>query len=107
MIPNADVVLLNTDQGRTLQTKSDASGGYTFSPVRAGHYTVTVSAQGFAKTTQKNITVSVAQALQLNISLKPGGTTETVEVNTAPPDLQTQEASVGQVIGEARLTISH
>ena len=103
VIPNADVVLLNTDQGRTLQTKSDASGGYTFSPVRAGHYTVTVSAQGFAKTTQKNITVSVAQSLQLNISLKPGGTTETVEVNTAPPVLQTQEASVGQVIGEAQV----
>ena len=46
VIPNAEVVLLNTDQGRTLQTKSDASGAYTFSPVRAGHYTVTVSAQG-------------------------------------------------------------
>jgi len=103
VIPNAEVVLLNTDQGRTLQTKSDASGAYTFSPVRAGHYTVTVSAQGFAKTTQKNITVNVAQTLQLNVALKPGGTTETVEVNTAPPVLQTQEASVGQVIGEAQV----
>jgi|KBSMisStandDraft_5_1062788.scaffolds.fasta_scaffold08296_2 hypothetical protein len=103
VIPNAEVVLLNTDQGRTLQTKSDASGAYTFSPVRAGHYTVTVSAQGFAKTTQKNITVNVAQALQLNVSLKPGGTTETVEVNTAPPVLQTEEASVGQVIGETQV----
>jgi hypothetical protein len=103
VVPNADVTLLNTDQGRTLQTKSDASGAYTFSPVRTGHYTITASAQGFAKTTQKNLTVSVAQVLQVNIALKPGGTTETVEVNTAPPVLQTQEASVGQVIGEAQV----
>ena len=98
VVPNATVTLVNTDQGITLETKTSASGTYTFSPVRIGHYTVTVSAQGFAKTTQKNLTVNVAQILQVNVSLKLGGTTETVEVNTEPPVLQTQEASVGQVV---------
>ncbi|MGB7548232.1 MAG: carboxypeptidase-like regulatory domain-containing protein, partial [Terracidiphilus sp.] len=39
VVPNAQVTLLNTDQGITLQTKSDSTGGYTFSPVRTGHYT--------------------------------------------------------------------
>jgi Carboxypeptidase regulatory-like domain len=100
VVPNAQVTLLNTDQGLSLETKSNTNGGYTFSPVRAGHYTVTVTAQGFAKTTQKNITVNVAQVLQVNIQVKLGATTETVEVNTAPPLLQTEEASVGQVIGQ-------
>src|SRR3954462_7449347 len=47
VVPNPQVTLLNTDQGITAQTKSDGSGGYTFSPVRLGHYTVTVSAPGF------------------------------------------------------------
>ena len=103
VVPNADVTLLNTDQGLTLQTKTNATGNYTFSPVRIGHYTVTVSARGFSKTTQKNLTVNVAQVLQVNVTVKPGGTTETVEVNTAPPVLQTQEASVGQVIGSAEV----
>jgi len=103
VVPNADVTLVNTDQGITLKTKSSASGTYTFSPLRIGHYTLTVAAQGFAKTTQKNLTVSVAQTLQVNVSLKLGGTTETVEVNTAPPELQTEEASVGQVIGERQV----
>jgi hypothetical protein len=98
VVPNADVTLLNTDQGITSQTKSNASGIYTFSPVRAGHYSITVTAQGFAKTTQKNLTLSVAQTLQVNVALKLGGTTETVEVNTTPPQLQTEEASVGQVV---------
>src|SRR4051812_34216733 len=87
VVPNADITLLNTDQGISLQTKSNAGGTYTFSPVRLGHYTITVTAPGFAKTTQKNLTVQVAQTLQVNVSLKPGGTTETVEVNTAPPVL--------------------
>ncbi|HET6205171.1 MAG TPA: TonB-dependent receptor [Terracidiphilus sp.] len=99
VVPDADVILLNTDQGLTLQTKSNSSGGYTFSPVRVGNYSIDVSAKGFAKTTQRAIKVNVAQVLQVNVSLKPGAATETVEVNTAPPLLQTEEASVGQVIG--------
>lgn len=100
VVPNAQVTLLNTDQGITLETKSNASGFYTFNPVRIGHYTITVTAQGFAKTTQSNLTVNVAQVLQVNFQIKLGATTETVQVNTAPPLLQTEEASVGQVIGQ-------
>ena len=103
VVPDAQVTLLNTDQGITLETKSSSSGGYTFSPVRIGNYTITVTAKGFSKTTQKNIKVSVAQVVQANIELKPGAATETVEVNTAPPQLQTEEASVGQVIGESEV----
>jgi hypothetical protein len=99
VVPNAQVTLVNTDQGITMETKSNGSGGYTFSPVRIGHYEITVTAQGFSKTTQKNITVQVAQVVQANITLKLGAATETVEVTTAPPVLQTEEASVGQVIG--------
>jgi len=98
VVPNAQVTLLNTDQGITLQTKSNGSGGYTFSPVRIGHYTITVTATGFAKTTQENLVVNVAQILTVNMQLKPGAATETVEVSTAPPLMQTEEASVGQVI---------
>src|ERR1700761_4463565 len=63
VVPDADVTLLNTDQGLTLQTKTNSSGGYTFSPVRIGNYAIDVIAKGFAKTTQKSIKVNVAQVL--------------------------------------------
>ena len=36
----------------------------------------------------------------MNVKLKPGAATETVEVTTAPPQLQTDEASVGQVVNQ-------
>jgi Carboxypeptidase regulatory-like domain len=100
VVPNAQVTLLNTDQGITLETRSNGNGGYTFSPVRLGHYSLSATAKGFAKTTQENLTVLVAQSLLVNVKLKPGAATETVEVTTAPPLLQTEEASVGQVIGQ-------
>jgi hypothetical protein len=99
VVPNAQVTLLNTDQGISVQARTSAGGSYTFSPVRVGNYTITVTAAGFAKTTQSNLTVNVAQALEVNIQLKVGQASETVEVNEAPPLLQTQEASTGQVIG--------
>ena len=99
-IPNAQVKLLNTDQGITLEGRASASGIYTFSPVRIGHYQVTVTAPGFSTTTQQNLTVGVGQQVQVNISLQTGAATETVTVSTAPPQLQTEESSVGQVVDE-------
>ena len=100
VIAGAQVTLLNTDQGITLQTRTNNSGEYTFSPVRIGHYKVSATAKGFSTTTQENLTLNVSQVLLVNIQLKLGAATENVEVTTAPPLLQTEEASVGQVITE-------
>ena len=97
-VPNAHVTLLNTDQGITLETATSAAGEYVFSPVRIGHYTVTVTAPGFSTTTQQNITVTVGQHVLANVKLSLGAASQTVQVTTAPPQLQTDEASVGQVI---------
>ncbi len=99
VVPDAQVTLLNTDQGISVQSRTNSTGGYTFSPVRIGHYTVTVVAKGFATTTQTNLTVLVATPLTVNVTLKPGAASETVQVTSAPPLLQTEEASTGQVIG--------
>jgi Carboxypeptidase regulatory-like domain len=98
VIPNAQVTLLNTDQGLTLTTTTNGSGVYTFSPVRIGHYSLTVVSAGFTTTNQTNLQVAVGQQLQVNVQLKPGAASQTVEVNTAPPELQTSESSVGQTV---------
>jgi hypothetical protein len=45
ILPNAHVTLLNTDQGLSLETNTNSSGVYIFSPVRIGHYSVTVTLQ--------------------------------------------------------------
>jgi hypothetical protein len=99
-VAGAQVTLLNTDQGLTVEAISSSSGAYSFSPVRIGHYTITVTAKGFSKTNQENLVVAVSQNLQVNVNLKPGAATETVTVTDAPPPLQTEDASVGQVVSE-------
>ncbi len=100
VIPSAKVTLLNTDQGLSQVTNTDSSGVYTFSPVRIGNYSVSATAPGFSVTAQQNVKVAVSQNLRVNIVLKTGAATETVEVTAAPPELQTEDASVGQVVDE-------
>ena len=100
VVPGASVTLLNTDQGISLERKSGGSGEYTFSPVRIGHYSVTVTAPGFSATKQENITVAVGENVQVNVALQTGGSNEVVTVSTAPPQLQTDESSVGQVVDQ-------
>ena len=98
VVGNAQVTLTNTDTGLVLQTRTDSSGIYTFSPVRIGNYKISAGASGFAVTTQQNLHLDVQQRLAVNIQLKTGSATETVEVTAAPPLMQSEEASVGQVM---------
>lgn len=97
-IPGASLTLTSTDNGLVLEGKSDGSGNYTFSPVKIGRYKLTASHQGFSTTTQENISVDVQQRREVDVTLQAGNVSEVVDVTAAPPILQTQEASTGQVI---------
>jgi Carboxypeptidase regulatory-like domain/TonB dependent receptor len=98
VLSGAQVTLTNTDNGLVLQTTTSASGEYTFSPVRIGNYSISATAPGFATTGQKDMKVSVQQRLAVNLQLKPGATSERVEVSASAPLMQTEDASVGQVV---------
>ena len=45
-----------------------------------------------------HVTVNVGENVVADFTLKPGNVTTTVEVTAAAPVLQSQDASVGQVI---------
>lgn len=98
VVPNAQVTLTSTDTGLVLKTTADGNGVYTFSPIKIGNYSVSGTATGFSTTTQQNVHLDVQQRLAVNLQLKLGAATETVEVTTAPPLMQTEEGSTGQVM---------
>jgi hypothetical protein len=99
-IAGASVTLTNEDTGVTQTMTTNGSGEYIFSPIKIGRYSITAEFQGFQKVQQKNVTVDVQQKVLADITLPAGASAETVIVNEAPPALQTQDASVGQVIQE-------
>ena len=98
VIPGATVTLTNEGTGISISTTSGSVGEYTFSPVKIGRYSVSAEIKGFQKVRQKNVTVDVQQKVVVDLSLPVGQSIETVIVDAAPPALQTQEASVGQVV---------
>jgi Carboxypeptidase regulatory-like domain/TonB dependent receptor-like, beta-barrel/TonB-dependent Receptor Plug Domain len=97
-ISGAGVTLTNEGTNASVSTTTGDDGGYKFTPVRIGTYKVTVTIQGFQTTTQHSLVVNVGENLVADFSLKPGSVTETVEVTSSAPVLQSQDASVGQVI---------
>lgn len=98
VIPGAQILVTNIDTGLMLQTKSNQSGIFVVSPLKIGNYKVTAHAQGFESVTRENLQLNIQERLNVVLTLHPGSVTQTVTVTTAPPLLQTQEGSVGQVI---------
>jgi hypothetical protein len=97
-VRGATVTLTNEGTNAALSTTTGSDGGYKFTPVNIGTYTVSVNFQGFTTMTQRHITVNVGGEVVANFALKPGAVTETVEVASTIPVLETQDASVGQVV---------
>ena len=98
VVSNATVTLTSVDTNLTLKRTLNESGSYSFSPIKIGNYRLLVEAQGFQSVQQDNIHLDLQQHLTLNLSLKPAGVTQSVEVSTEPPALQIDDASTGQVV---------
>jgi hypothetical protein len=98
VIPGAKLTLTNEGTGFNVSTVAEADGSYVFRPVKIGTYSVEAEYKGFQRILQEHVTVNVQQQVVVDFTLVPGQVTQTVEVASAAPLLQTQEASVGQVV---------
>jgi hypothetical protein len=105
IIPGASVVLTNTDNNLTFTRTTGSAGEYTFTPIKVGNYSIKVSSPGFATAQKDHIRVDVSGFVGLNLKLSPGAVSEVVEVK-AVGDLQTEDASTGQVFSAAQLNDS-
>jgi len=97
-INGAKVVLTSEGTGAIATFTTGADGGYKFAPVRIGSYKIDVTFQGFQAVTTKGVTVDVGAEVVQNFALRPGSVTQTVEVTATAPLLESQDASVGQVV---------
>ncbi len=99
VIPGAKVTLTNEGTNFSVVTNTGSDGSYIFTPVKIGSYAVTAEFQGFQKASHPHVTLNVQQQVVVDFSLVPGAVTQTVEVTSEVPLLQTQNSSVGQVVG--------
>jgi len=98
VIPGATVVATNVATGVATARQTTVAGVYVITPLPAGRYRVSASAQGFQTQTQENVVVDAGGMVGLNFTLQVGSTTEQVTVTAAPPELGTVDARLGQTM---------
>ncbi len=98
VVPGATVTAKNEATGVTSTQTTTDSGLYAFSSLPVGKYTITVEKQGF-KTLQKTGNVlEVGTPLTVDAALEVGQVTETVTVQSGAEQLQTANATIGNVV---------
>src|SRR4051812_30963776 len=98
VVSKASITLTNQGTGIEARTATGEDGGYTFSNVKIGVYTVIAEAPGFSKAVARDVTVNVNARQRVDLVLQVGAVTETIEVTAAAAVLETDTSSRNQLI---------
>ncbi len=93
-VPQATVRIVSEETGAARVAETNSRGGYSFPSVPAGMYDVTVAKQGFRKYTFTAVKVQIDQVARVDAALQLGAVSQTVEVKSTTPQLQTDSAQV-------------
>jgi hypothetical protein len=97
-LANAGVDVSNAATGVTNHTQTTSAGDFTVPYLQPGTYRVTAQASGFQKSITDNVGLVVGQQARVNITMKPGATTEVVEVHASAVALDTDSSAVAQTV---------
>ena len=103
IIPGANVTIRNVGTNLTRAVNTDAAGLYTAADLDVGQYEITAQQKGFATVKKVGIDLTVGAALQENLSLTVGATTEVVEVQATAAQVETASSEVGGLVGEKQM----
>lgn len=97
VIVGAQVKVVNVTTGDTRIVQSNGHGIYLAPLLQPGQYTVDVTKQGFKEVTSRDVQVTVAETIVLNVPLQTGMVTESVSVSTSGVQLETESSELGRV----------
>src|ERR1017187_609336 len=99
VIPKATVTVTNTQTGAKRSDASDSQGRYTIPQLPPGTYSLTAQVAGFNDLTIQRIELLVNTPATVNVGFeKVGSTATSVVVEAASAQLNTVDASLGNVI---------
>src|SRR5262245_3091843 len=98
VIANASVKVTNEDTSVSYDAKTGSTGTYTVPSLTPGPYTVRVTHTGFDAFVSRHNVLSIGAPLVVNVTLKVGATTETVEVQGSYERIETTNAAVSDVM---------
>ena len=86
-------VVAKSMAGATVEAVTDATGKYRFPSLAPGRYEVTANLSGFAPAKVANVDLRLGQVLTVNLTLAPGGVTETVQVVGESPLIDVKQSA--------------
>ncbi|MFZ0595113.1 MAG: carboxypeptidase regulatory-like domain-containing protein, partial [Bryobacteraceae bacterium] len=103
VIPNATVTVTEPSTGLSRTVKTSPEGSYELRYLVPGEYTIEVKAEGFRAERRTGIEIQIGQSAKLDFVLQVGSVQQTLEVQSAAPLLQTENATLGGVVGTERI----
>ncbi len=97
-IVGANLTLSQPSTGFSRTVVGGSSGVYTFPDLIAGQYVLTVKASGFADAVYNDVTVVTGRVMNLDIKMRVGSATQTVEVSSLGEVLETTTNTLATTI---------
>lgn len=103
-LSGATVTVTDVDRGTVYDTKTSDSGRFNLSQVPIGTYDVKVEASGFETVVQSHLTLVLNQTARLDFQMKVGAVTNTVQVTSETPQLQSDTTQVSTLMNSRAVT---
>ena len=103
-VAGATVAVTNDATNERHNATTDASGGYQFLSLLPGNYKLDVEGTGFKHYLRDPIIVQVDQSPRANVTMEVGAVNQQVVVSSQAPIMQTETASLGQVVAGKAVT---
>jgi len=84
--------------GASQTTVTDARGVYRFPALIPGTYVVKSSLTGFSQAKLENVQVGIGTILTVNLTMAPGGVTETIDVKASSPVIDVKQNAVTNIV---------
>ncbi|MBO0910338.1 MAG: TonB-dependent receptor, partial [Acidobacteria bacterium] len=98
VVANALVKVTDVDHGQVFTTTTTAQGEYVASPLRVGRYSVSVEQTGFKRSISQPVDLDVQQRVAVNFELQVGQASQSVEVTSVAPLLESETSELGQLV---------
>src|SRR5262249_4556008 len=102
-IAGASITVVNVEPSFRRQTVSNPIGQYNLPGLTPGQYDLTIESRGFKKAEQKGLILQVDQNARIDVNLEVGQVTESIEIASEAPLVESQSATLGAVIDTQKI----
>jgi len=104
VVSGATITARDKLAGQSRETTTGGNGQFRLEAVNPSTYEISVSATGFAPTKLENVDVRASVITSANATLKVGGASETVSVESSALAIETDSAELSKTISEKEIT---